>query len=90
MTAICLHCIVKGRVQGVFYRRHTAMQAEKLGLTGWVRNLPDGDVEVLICGEAAALESLRDWLWQGPDRAQVTEVQVKAMPFEYHASFEVR
>lgn len=90
MAAICLHCIVKGRVQGVFYRRHTAMQAEKLGVTGWVRNVPNGDVEVLICGVPEAVESLREWLWEGPEIAQVTEVRTREIPFEHHASFEVR
>ncbi len=89
MTAICLHCIVKGRVQGVFYRRNTAIEAEKLDVTGWVRNVQNGDVEVLICGEQAAVESLKAWLSRGPDRAEVTEVITKEMPFEHHRNFEI-
>lgn len=72
---ICLRCHVAGRVQGVWYRGSTQRQALALGITGYARNLPDGRVEVLACGEAAALQQLRDWLWQGPPAAEVTDVQ---------------
>ena len=72
---ICLRCHVAGRVQGVWYRGSTQRQALALGITGYARNLPDGRVEVLACGEATALQQLRDWLWQGPAAAEVTDVQ---------------
>lgn len=72
---ICLRCHVAGRVQGVWYRGSTQRQALALGITGYARNLPDGRVEVLACGEATALQQLRDWLWQGPPAAEVTDVQ---------------
>lgn len=59
----CLRCTVSGRVQGVFYRASTRHAALDLGVVGWVRNLADGSVEVLACGDAAAVEKLREWLW---------------------------
>ena len=61
-------------MQGVFFRASTARQAEQLGLRGFAKNLPDGRVEVLVVGAAAAVAQLADWLRQGPPRARVTEV----------------
>lgn len=72
---ICKRCRVKGRVQGVFYRASTQQQAKKYNLTGYARNLPDGSVEVLACGDAQAVDILCDWLWQGPLHAQVHSVE---------------
>ena len=66
--------LVAGRVQGVFYRASTREQALRLGLTGHARNLPDGRVEVVAHGEAAALDALERWLWQGPAAADVESV----------------
>ena len=71
---ICKLCRVSGRVQGVFYRASTQQQAIKYNLTGYARNLLDGDVEVLACGEPQAVEALCDWLWQGPTHARVEKV----------------
>lgn len=68
--------LVSGRVQGVFFRASTRQQALRLGLTGYARNLPDGRVEVMAVGEAAALEVLAQWLWQGPPAAEVRDVRV--------------
>ncbi len=70
----CLRFRVHGRVQGVFYRAATAARARRLGLNGWVRNLADGDVELLACGDDAVLADLETWLWQGPPHAHVTAV----------------
>ncbi len=71
---ICKRCRVTGRVQGVFYRASTQEQAQRLGVSGYAKNLPDGSVEVLACGEAEAVEALCDWLWQGPPSARVSTV----------------
>jgi acylphosphatase len=71
---VCLRCYVAGRVQGVFFRASAREQAQNLGLSGYARNLPDGRVEVLACGAAAAVERLRDWLRTGPPGARVTGV----------------
>lgn len=84
---LCLRCRVEGRVQGVFYRASTRNRARELGVTGVARNLADGAVEVVICGERAAVEALRDWLWEGPGAAQVEQVDCDEEPFAEHAGF---
>ena len=71
----CIHCYISGRVQGVFFRASTQKQALSLGLSGWAKNLPDGRVEVLACGDQQALAQLRQWLRRGPSIAQVTHVE---------------
>ncbi len=72
---VCRRCLVSGRVQGVFFRASTRQLAVALGLTGYARNLPDGRVEVLACGDAAALQTLQAWLREGPAHANVSDVQ---------------
>lgn len=81
-TLIARHCFVSGRVQGVFYRASTRQRAVELGLAGYARNLPDGRVEVLAVGEAAAVMSLVEWLACGPPAAQVANVQVSEIDVE--------
>jgi acylphosphatase len=71
----CRRCIVSGRVQGVFFRASTRSRARALGVTGYARNLADGRVEVLACGEAQAVESLCAWLAEGPPAARVSSVE---------------
>jgi acylphosphatase len=72
-----IHIHVSGRVQGVFYRSNTQRKAEELGLNGWVRNLPDGRVEVVAEGEEELLEKLIDWCRIGPPAAKVERVEIK-------------
>ncbi len=67
-------CYVSGRVQGVCFRAATQEQAERLGVTGYARNLADGRVEVLACGPPAAVAQLREWLHEGPPAARVEAV----------------
>jgi len=74
---IARRCHVSGRVQGVFYRASTRQRADALGVTGHARNLADGRVEVLACGEPAAVAALCDWLREGPPAASVTDVLVE-------------
>lgn len=71
-----VHVFVSGRVQGVFFRDHTRRWATSLGLTGWVRNLLDGRVEVLAEGEKERLEDLVARLKQGPRMSEVRNVEV--------------
>ena len=71
---ICRRSFVSGKVQGVFYRATCVRKAETLGLRGYARNLPDGRVEVLACGEPAAVEQLIAWLWEGSPASKVTGV----------------
>lgn len=66
--------VVSGKVQGVFFRASTVRVAEKLGLRGVARNLPDGRVDVLAVGDAKSLGRLGEWLRQGPALARVTGV----------------
>ena len=70
----CARFIVSGRVQGVFFRASTRTEAVRLGLNGYARNVADGSVEVLACGDAAALDELERWLHVGPPSAKVGSV----------------
>ncbi len=70
------HLLIDGRVQGVAYRYFTQNVAERLGLTGWVRNLPDGRVEAVFEGERSAVELAIQKCSDGPPFARVTHVQV--------------
>ena len=69
-----LHVQIKGRVQGVGFRWYTRVCARRLQLSGWVRNRPDGSVEVAAAGSEDRLAELRKLLNRGPDGADVTEV----------------
>ena len=69
---------VHGRVQGVWFRDSTRREAERLGISGYAINLADGNVEVLACGRASALDELQAWLHEGPPMARVTKVDVAA------------
>lgn len=75
MPVVCRRAIVTGRVQGVFYRATSAEKARALGLEGYARNLPDGRVEVLARGRAAAVEEFLQWLWIGSTASKVTAVE---------------
>ena len=86
----CRRFVVSGRVQGVFYRASTETTARRLDLTGWVRNLPDGRVELMACGEEAKLGELEQWLWQGPPHTQVEQVTVLDVEFQAFAGFSMR
>jgi len=66
---------ISGRVQGVGFRYATRAAAVRLGLSGWVRNLPDGRVEALFCGDENTLEEMLDWCRIGPPLAEVTQVE---------------
>ena len=69
---------VRGKVQGVFFRKHAQQKALELGLTGWVRNEPDGTVALEIEGEIHALIAMQSWLKMGPPMAQVEGLEVRA------------
>jgi acylphosphatase len=73
---------VEGRVQGVFFRASTREQAIRLGLTGWVRNCPDGSVEVLAEGARSQIDELIAWCRQGPRGAQVSDVKIQWEEFK--------
>jgi acylphosphatase len=75
---ICRRSFVSGRVQGVFYRGSCVRRAQDLGLTGYARNLADGRVEVLACGEQSAVDAFVAWLWEGSPSSKVTDVATEA------------
>lgn len=68
------HLLIKGKVQGVFYRATAAEKAEELGIAGWIKNTAEGDVEALVTANEAQLKQFIDWCKQGPRRANVAEV----------------
>ena len=83
--------VVRGRVQGVFFRDSCQHEAQRLGVTGWVRNTSDGSVEVVAQGEPEAVQRLLEWCRQGPPEAEVTDVQVHdEHPDEGEREFTVR
>ena len=90
MSRVTVRCAVTGRVQGVFYRASTCDRASALGVDGWVRNLPDGRVELVASGPAGAVETLVAWLWQGPPAAEVHQVSVESWDDPVEPGFHVR
>ena len=83
----CRHCIVSGRVQGVFFRDTTRKMANQFGVTGYARNQADGTVAVLACGDATAVDALCEWLWQGPDSARVDGVVCETREYQSISGF---
>lgn len=82
---------VSGRVQGVFFRDSTREKAGQLGLSGWVGNLPDGDVEAVFEGPAEKVSEAVDWCREGPSHASVEDVDTEYEPARGDLSgFEVR
>ncbi len=81
---------VHGRVQGVFFRDSTQGEAESAGVAGWVRNRDDDTVEAVFEGEEHAVERMIDFCLEGPDRAEVRDVEVSEEEPEGLESFEVR
>ena len=77
-----VHVIVTGQVQGVGFRVFTERRASQLNVVGFVRNLPEGHVEVLAQGDAADVESFCEWLRKGPSFARVEELSVKDVPVD--------
>jgi acylphosphatase len=84
--------LISGRVQGVGFRYFTKDAADREGVSGWVRNLPDGRVEALVEGEAEAVTRVERALWQGPGGARVAAVDVddSEAPSGAHHGFSVR
>ena len=81
---------IEGRVQGVWFRESTRREAMALAVTGYAKNMADGSVEVLACGEPAALDRLAEWLQHGPPMAQVTRVERTSTESQCPKSFVTR
>jgi acylphosphatase len=82
--------LISGRVQGVFFRDTCRRMAERYGVRGWVRNLPDGSVEAVFEGPAEDVDRLVEWSRQGPRSAVVEDVRVRAEPPEGISGFQIR
>ncbi|WP_304525663.1 acylphosphatase [Halomonas sp. I5-271120] len=87
MSKCCLKALVTGKVQGVWYRKATQEQALKAGVAGHARNLADGRVEVLLCGESSNVDAVARWLWEGPPNARVTHVAIEGVDWQDHDAF---
>ena len=79
-----IHLLIKGKVQGVFYRATAKKVADKLKLAGWVKNTKDGDVEITITGDEEKLQKLITWSKVGPEKADVEDVIIR---YEAETSF---
>lgn len=94
MSRVTRRFRIEGKVQGVFFRDSTRGEAERLGIRGYARNLPDGSVEVLAHGAALAVEELLAWLRRGPRSARVDRVAELTVelepPSEPGPAFEIR
>jgi acylphosphatase len=80
---------IRGRVQGVWFRESMRQEAERLGVTGWVRNRADGSVEAVVQGSAGAVQAMIAWAHRGPSQAEVEAVEVAPAEGDF-ARFEKR
>ncbi|MBZ9568407.1 MULTISPECIES: acylphosphatase [Modicisalibacter] len=87
MSQRCVQARVTGKVQGVWFRAATQSQAREAGVTGYAVNCEDGSVEVVLCGHREAVDSVVDWLWQGPPAAQVAHVEAVDIDWQPHDDF---
>lgn len=90
MANICVKALVKGHVQGVGFRFHTAHQGVSLALNGYAKNLADGNVEVMACGEQQQVEQLLIWLQQGPKMARVDDVSIEPLEWRHYEGFAMK
>jgi acylphosphatase len=88
-AVVRVHAVVSGRVQGVWYRESCRREAERLGVGGWVRNRPDGRVEIEAEGPRPAVDALLTWATHGPPRAIVDRVAVDDRPPQGESRFRV-
>ena len=89
-----IHIYISGQVQGVFFRAYTKEKAEKLGLAGWVKNLPNGRVEAVFEGDSDQIDQMIAWCHQGSPGSKVKKVEVveeiPQLPFSSHRNKHVR
>jgi acylphosphatase len=86
---ICQRIFVYGKVQGVFFRKHTRDKAHELGIKGTVRNCADGSVMIEACGSRPAMNRFAEWCNQGPANARVERVEIHPMPVKNFLSFDI-
>ncbi|HMU46158.1 MAG TPA: acylphosphatase [Chitinophagaceae bacterium] len=81
---------VYGKVQGVFFRQSTKEKANALGLTGWVKNQPDGSVHIIVSGQTELLDKFAAWCKQGPPRAQVENILIETLDTVQFDRFSIK
>lgn len=84
-----VYLLIKGKVQGVFYRATAKEEADQLQLTGWIKNTEEGHVETVASGSQHALDQFVAWCKRGPRKAEVTEVEIKTLPEETFDQFSI-
>ncbi|WP_058474787.1 acylphosphatase [Legionella quateirensis] len=85
---LCMRCYISGKVQGVWFRASAKIEADKLQISGWARNLDDGRVEVFACGTRDQLEQFHIWLQNGPRLARVDFYTRENLPWEEYRGFD--
>ena len=88
-NTVTAHLTVKGKVQGVFYRVSAKKAADRFGITGWVKNTPAGNVEIMASGEREKLDRFIRWCKEGPPEARVTEVVIVPREDEVFSGFTI-
>jgi acylphosphatase len=86
---VCFIVNISGQVQGVYFRASSQQMAIDLGLSGHARNLDNGHVEVLVCGEQQQVEKMLSWLNQGPEEAEVENIDKKQVQWQQHQFFAI-
>jgi acylphosphatase len=84
-----VNLIIKGKVQGVFFRQAAKEQAERLGITGWVKNISEGRVEVMASGDEEHLQDFIEWCHAGPRKADVEDVIITPLSEQKFDEFTV-
>jgi acylphosphatase len=84
-----VNLLIKGKVQGVFYRASARDKAAELGIIGWVKNTQDGNVEIVASGKKEALKKFIEWCHQGPSQAKVTGVTVREVDANNFLGFQI-
>lgn len=90
MSQLCLKVLISGRVQGVGFRYHTAHEGLKLGLTGYAKNLKNGDVEVFACGSEDKIKILEKWLEHGPKTSRVDDLKSELLHWQKLSGFKIK
>ena len=84
-----VHLLIEGEVQGVFYRATAKEMADKLGVTGWIKNTWEGKVEAMVAGDEISVQKFVGWCWEGPKKANVTNVTVSKKEEKTFDNFSV-
>jgi acylphosphatase len=84
-----VYLLIKGKVQGVFYRAMAKEEADQLQVTGWIKNTEEGHVEAVASGSQEALDQFINWCKRGPKKAEVADVEIKTLPEETFKQFSI-